>query len=82
MPMLNENGELQLFVLFFLGEKMFAVNALFVQEIVRVGVITPVHNSPKHLLGITNLRGRLVSVIDPAQRVGLDPQVPSEETEF
>ena len=35
-----------------------------VQEIVRVGHITPVHQAPVYVLGIMNLRGRIVTVID------------------
>ena len=45
-----------------------------VQEIIRLGPITPVHHAPAHVLGIINLRGRIVTILDPALRMGLEAQ--------
>jgi purine-binding chemotaxis protein CheW len=43
-----------------------------VQEVVRVGGITPVHHAPGFVLGVMNLRGRIVTVIDLGVRLQLD----------
>ena len=64
----------KLLALFALDEALCAVDALRVQEIIRLGPITPVHHAPEHVLGIINLRGRIVTVLDPACRMGLGAQ--------
>jgi purine-binding chemotaxis protein CheW len=64
----------KLLALFALLDALFAVDALRVQEIIRLGPITPVHHAPEHVLGIINLRGRIVTVLDPALRMGLGAQ--------
>jgi purine-binding chemotaxis protein CheW len=47
-----------------LGKELYALNALRVREIIRPHVISPVPKSPKHLLGVMNLRGKIVPVMD------------------
>jgi purine-binding chemotaxis protein CheW len=59
---------------FSFGDAFFAVDALQVQEIIRVAAITPVHHAPDHVLGIINLRGRIVTVLDPGRRLELGNQ--------
>jgi purine-binding chemotaxis protein CheW len=49
---------------FVVGESSFASPLASVHEIVRVPDITPVPDSPAHLVGVMNLRGRIISVID------------------
>lgn len=56
---------------FFLGEAAFGIDAQQVQEVARVGDITPVHHAPPAVVGIRNLRGRIVTVIDLRERLGL-----------
>ena len=40
------------------------IDAMKVQEVVRVGEVTPVHHVPKQIVGVINLRGKIVTVID------------------
>ena len=63
-----------LLTVFSFDDALFAVDAMRVQEIIRLGPITPVHHAPEHVLGIINLRGRIVTVLDPALRMGLEAQ--------
>lgn len=56
---------------FVLGQSLFGVKAAQVQEVVRVGDLTPVHHAPAYVVGIRNLRGRIVTVIDLAVRLSL-----------
>jgi purine-binding chemotaxis protein CheW len=49
---------------FFLGEAAFGLDTAQVQEVVRVGDITPVHHAPGFVVGVMNLRGRISTVID------------------
>lgn len=55
----------------FVGSALFGVDAEPVQEIVRVGHITPVHHAPDYVVGIMNLRGRIVTVIDLGMKLEL-----------
>ncbi|MHB9287188.1 chemotaxis protein CheW [Halobacteriales archaeon Cl-PHB] len=50
---------------FELGEETYCVSIDFVTEIVDVGDLTSVPNSPPHVEGVMDLRGRTTSVVDP-----------------
>jgi purine-binding chemotaxis protein CheW len=56
---------------FFIGETLFGFDTVTVQEVVRVGNVTPVHHAPPFVRGVMNLRGRIVTVVDLATRLGL-----------
>ncbi len=62
----EEPDEGLLIAAFMLGDATFGVNAQLVQEVVRVGDITCVHHAPAAVIGIRNLRGRIVTVVDLA----------------
>jgi len=49
---------------FLLGGAAFGIDAQLVQEVVKVGDITTVSHAPPCVVGIRNLRGRIVTVID------------------
>ena len=57
-------------VTFNLGEE-YGVPISQVQEIVRVGGITMVPNSPSYMEGVINLRGRVLPVLNLRKRLGL-----------
>jgi len=57
-------------VTFNLGEE-YGVPINQVQEIVRVGGITMVPNSPAYMEGVINLRGRVLPVLNLRKRLGL-----------
>jgi purine-binding chemotaxis protein CheW len=48
---------------FRLGDAMFAIPAAQIQEVVQMGSVTPVHHAPACIVGIRNLRGRIVTVM-------------------
>ena len=52
------------FVVFTLGDELFAVSAEKVSEVVQPLEITALPNIPEWISGITNLRGEIVSVIN------------------
>jgi purine-binding chemotaxis protein CheW len=56
---------------FTLGASDFGVDARLVQEVVKVGEITRVHDAPSGVIGIRNLRGRIVTVVDMAIHLDL-----------
>ncbi|CAI50164.1 purine-binding taxis protein CheW [Natronomonas pharaonis DSM 2160] len=55
---------------FRLGDETYCVSIDFVTEIVDMGELTPIPNSPPHVEGVIDLRGNTTSIIDP--KVGLD----------
>jgi purine-binding chemotaxis protein CheW len=55
----------------FVRNALCGVDTEPVQEIVKVGHITPVHHAPDYVVGIMNLRGRVVTVIDLGLKLDL-----------
>jgi purine-binding chemotaxis protein CheW len=60
-------------VTFRLENEKYGINVMQVQEVLRVTEIAPVPGAPDYVLGIINLRGNVVTVIDTRKRFGLDP---------
>ena len=58
-------------VTFRLENEKYGINVMQVQEVLRVTEIAPVPGAPSYVLGIINLRGNVVTVIDTRQRFGL-----------
>ena len=58
-------------VVFHLGNEAYCVEVEQVAEILRINTILPVPGSPDYVLGITNIRGNIVSVIDGRKRLNL-----------
>lgn len=61
------------------GEK-YGVNVMQVQEVLRYTEIAPVPGAPSYVIGIINLRGKVVSVIDTRNRFALAPDEISDNT--
>jgi purine-binding chemotaxis protein CheW len=51
-----------------------------VQEVLRVSEIAPVPGAPHYVLGIINLRGNVVTVIDTRIRLGLETSEVTDST--
>ena len=49
----------------------FGIDATAIQEVVMVGELTPVRHALDYVIGIRNLRGRIITVIDLSVRLGL-----------
>jgi len=52
-------------LLFTLGGESYAFPLERVREVVKPGPITPVPSVPEHILGVMNLRGEILPVLDP-----------------
>jgi len=59
-------------VTFRLAGETYGVNVMQVQEVLRYTEIAPVPGAPEYVLGIINLRGNVVTVIDTRNRFGLN----------
>jgi purine-binding chemotaxis protein CheW len=56
---------------FRLGDELYGINVMQIREVLRYTEITPVPGAPYYVLGIINLRGNVVTVIDTRSRFGL-----------
>ncbi len=70
----HSGGNLEDFVTFFIGNQMFGIPVLRVQDILTPNQIAPIPLAPKEVVGSINLRGRIVTVIDVRIRLGLPPR--------
>jgi purine-binding chemotaxis protein CheW len=57
---------------FVLGSETYGVDILRVQEIRGWSAVTKIPNSPPHVLGVLNLRGSIVPVVDLRKRFSLE----------
>ena len=67
-------------VIFRLADEFYALDIQAVQEIVRMQTITSIPGSDFWVEGITNLRGRVVPVVDLRKRCGVEAGEYSAET--
>ncbi len=58
-------------VTFRLVDEVYGVNVMQIKEVLRYSEIAPVPGAPSFVLGIINLRGSVVTVMDTNQRFGL-----------
>jgi len=56
---------------FMLSGEEYAFEIGQVQEIIRITGWTRVPNAPGHIMGVINLRGRIIPVVDPKVRMGM-----------
>jgi len=60
------------YLAFFLGAEEFGIPVMAVREIMGMQDITAVPQTPVHVKGVLNLRGRVIPVIDLRLKFGLD----------
>ena len=65
------------FLSFSLGQEEFGVPLLDVKEVIALPEVTPVPHTPPYFLGMMNLRGQVVSVLDLRKKFSIK----SEETD-
>jgi purine-binding chemotaxis protein CheW len=69
-PATDDQGQMQC-VTFELEQETYGINVMQVQEVLRETEVAPVPGAPHYVIGIINLRGNVVSVIDARIRFGL-----------
>ncbi len=67
-------------VTFYLESEKYGVNVLLVREVLKNTEIAPVPGAPPYVLGIINLRGNVVTVVDTRKRLGLSVREADEST--
>lgn len=66
-----QTEKLEPWIQFILQNEAFGLPVSNIQEILRVGYVTRIPYAPKAVRGITNMRGRILTVIDLRRRLGL-----------
>lgn len=59
----------ELYLIFKLGKEEFGLPVKGVKEVLRVPAISQVPNAPHYLVGLANIRGQLISVLDLSERL-------------
>ena len=67
-------------VTFHLDNEKYGIKVMQVQEVLRMTEIAPVPGAPHYVIGIINLRGSVVTVIDTRKRFGLLEAETDDET--
>jgi len=67
---------------FIIGDEEYAVPILSIQEIIKPFTWTRVPQVPPYVLGVFNLRGAVIPLIDLRLKFGLPPKKQSEDTRF
>lgn len=67
----SQDDKVLQYVTFRLDEETYGIDVMQIQEVLRYTEIAPVPGSPDYVLGIINLRGNVVTVIDTRRRFGL-----------
>ena len=65
---------------FYVGEALCGMDILKVQEINKLMEMTKVPQAPDYMIGILNLRGQIVTIIDLGQKLGLGHAEVSNES--
>ena len=74
----NVDDSIIQWVTFRLENEKYGIKVMQVQEVLRMTEIAPVPGAPHYVIGIINLRGNVVTVIDTRRRFGL-PDVDSDD---
>lgn len=75
----NTTGNLLELATFYVGKALCGIDILNIQEINKQTQVTMVPQSAEYVRGVLNLRGRIVTVIDLGQKIGLDPIHPHKD---
>jgi len=57
---------------FLIGDELYAVDVTLVQQVARMLAITPVPSAPLEIIGIANLKGKVVTVLSLTKLLGID----------
>ena len=64
---------------FRLGTESFAIPLLMVKEVMAMPAVAPIPQAPPAFLGMMNLRGQVIGVVDLRQKLGIQPSKTQDE---
>jgi purine-binding chemotaxis protein CheW len=74
------NDQVLQWVTFQLENETYGVNVMVVKEVLKLQAIAPVPGAPDYVLGIINIRGTLISVVNTRSRFGLQDREADDNT--
>lgn len=77
-PVVDANTEK--YLVFQIGNESYAIPLLQVQEIRSYTPVTRVPNAPAYVLGVMNLRGNIIAVLDARTRFQIEPLPEDDNT--
>ncbi len=69
----NKSIDLDRFIEFSLGGEDYAIPLLMVREVISIPETTPIPKAPKHFVGLMNLRGQVISIVDLRTKLNIKP---------
>ena len=78
----KESEDIVQLVGFIIGNEEMAVPILNIQEIIKPIECTKVPSVPEYVLGVFNLRGSILPLIDLRRKFGLPPQPQNDDTRY
>ncbi|SFP33045.1 chemotaxis protein CheW [Hydrogenimonas thermophila] len=66
-----ENSDKNQYLIFYIGKDVFAIDAEEIKEIISYTRVTKVPLMTSSVLGVTNIRGNVIPVIDLSIRIGI-----------
>jgi purine-binding chemotaxis protein CheW len=64
-------------IAFRIGDQEFCINIMIVREIRGWTKATPMPHSPDYMMGVINLRGAVLPIVDLSRRLGMMPAEPN-----
>jgi purine-binding chemotaxis protein CheW len=66
----------------YLAERAFAIPAVAVDRIVRMVALTPLPGAPPHVVGLINVQGAVLPVVDPRPLLGVPTSEPHPDQDL
>ncbi len=79
---LDQSDDIVQLVGFVIGEEEYAIPILSIQEIIKPFSWTRVPQVPPYVMGVFNLRGAVIPLIDLRAKFGISSQKQNDETRF
>jgi len=78
--LISQSEQTVLLTTFYVRDALCALDATAIQEVMRPSPLTVVPHAPDEVLGIVNLRGKIVTILDLGLRLGFPKAVPDRES--
>jgi len=74
----KKHSKISRFSIFIISEKLFGIELSNVSEVLTIPKISKIPSSPKHIVGVFNLRGAIITLVEISEIIGVDKQNPDE----
>src|SRR5690554_902241 len=68
------------YISFSLDKDNYGLDVMIIESVERMSSITPVPKAPNYVLGVTNIRGDIIPVINLRKRLGMDDRRTDDNT--